>query len=90
MSRETLRKWMSEAGLWQARRRRVRTAHLWRELRAAFGELVMMDSSRVAHSPVSDVRDRQPQSHSRSRSPRRPNSAEQVPLFRLDRIRSII
>jgi transposase len=45
VSRETLRKWMSEAGLWQARRWRVRTVHVWRERRAAFGELVMMDSS---------------------------------------------
>ena len=45
VSRETLRRWMSAAGLWQSRRRRVRAIHLWRQRRAAFGELVMMDSS---------------------------------------------
>jgi hypothetical protein len=45
VSRETLRKWMSQAGLWQARRRRVKQVHVWRPRRSAFGELVMMDSS---------------------------------------------
>jgi Homeodomain-like domain len=45
ISRETLRRWMSAAGLWRSRRRRVRAVHVWRERRAAFGELVMMDSS---------------------------------------------
>lgn len=45
VSRETLRKWMSAAGLWQVRRKRGRQVHVWRERRAAFGELVMMDSS---------------------------------------------
>ncbi len=45
VSRETLRKWMIEAGLWRARRKRLKTVHVWRERRAAFGELVMMDSS---------------------------------------------
>src|SRR6266446_2268094 len=45
VSRETLRRWMSAAGLWRSRRRRVRAIHVWRERRAAFGELVMMDSS---------------------------------------------
>jgi hypothetical protein len=45
VSRETLRRWMSAAGLWRSRRRRVRAVHVWRERRAAFGELVMMDSS---------------------------------------------
>ncbi len=45
VSRETLRKWMIEAGLWRARRKRLRVVHVWRERRAAFGELVMMDSS---------------------------------------------
>jgi hypothetical protein len=45
ISRETLRQWMSAAGLWRSRRRRVRAVHVWRERRAAFGELVMMDSS---------------------------------------------
>lgn len=45
VSRETLRRWMGVAGLWRSRRRRVRAIHVWRERRAAFGELVMMDSS---------------------------------------------
>ena len=45
VSRETLRRWMSAAGLWRSRRRRLRAIHVWRERRAAFGELVMMDSS---------------------------------------------
>lgn len=45
VSRETLRQWMSAAGLWRSRRRRLQAVHVWRERRAAFGELVMMDSS---------------------------------------------
>ena len=45
VSRETLRQWMVEAGLWKPRRQRVEAVHVWRERRAAFGELVMMDSS---------------------------------------------
>ena len=45
VSRETLRQWMRAAGLWRSRRRTVRAIHVWRERRAAFGELVMMDSS---------------------------------------------
>jgi hypothetical protein len=45
VSRETLRGWMSEAGLWRARKKRVKKAHVWRERRATFGELVLLDSS---------------------------------------------
>ena len=45
VSRETLRQWMIAAGLWTPRRQRLRPVHVWRERRAAFGELVMMDSS---------------------------------------------
>jgi len=45
VSRETLRRWMSAAGLWQVRRRRARRVHVWRPRRSCFGELVMMDSS---------------------------------------------
>jgi hypothetical protein len=45
VSRETLRKWMRQAGLWQSRPARVKSLHVWRPRRAAFGELVMMDSS---------------------------------------------
>ena len=45
VSRETLRQWRIAAGLWSPRRQRVQAVHVWRERRAAFGELVMMDSS---------------------------------------------
>jgi transposase len=45
VSRETLRQWLIQAGLWKPRRQRVEAVHVWRERRAAFGELVMMDSS---------------------------------------------
>ncbi len=45
VSRETLRQWMSQAALWEPRRQRVKAVHVWRERRAASGELVMMDSS---------------------------------------------
>ena len=45
VSRETLRRWMSRAGLWRPRRQRIKQLHVWRPRRTAFGELVMMDSS---------------------------------------------
>ena len=45
VSRETLRQWRIGAGLWKPRRQRLEAVHLWRERRAACGELVMMDSS---------------------------------------------
>jgi len=45
VSRETLRRWMSEARLWRPRKKRVKKVHVWRERRAAFGELVLLDSS---------------------------------------------
>src|SRR5213593_45085 len=45
VSRETLRKWMTKASLWRPRSQRVKIIHVWRELRASFGELVMQDSS---------------------------------------------
>jgi hypothetical protein len=48
ISRETLRKWMVARGLWRSRRRRVESVHVWRERRAAFGELVLWDSSPYA------------------------------------------
>jgi len=46
VSRETLRKWMAEEGLWQVRKKRLRQVHVWRARRGSLGELVMMDSSR--------------------------------------------
>ena len=36
---------MTAAGLWRSRWQRRPAVHVWRERRAAFGELVMMDSS---------------------------------------------
>jgi hypothetical protein len=48
VSRETLRGWMSQAGLWCPRRQKVAAVHLWRERRAAFGELVLLDTSEHA------------------------------------------
>src|ERR1700675_3915739 len=45
VSRETLRKWMTQAALWRPRSQRVKAVHVWRERRARFGELVMQDSS---------------------------------------------
>ena len=58
VSRETLRKWMSAAGLWQTRRRRVKQVHVWRPRRSCWGELVMMDSS-----PYRWLEDRGPAGH---------------------------
>lgn len=45
VSRETLRKWMQEEGLWKGRRRKPENAHLWRERRSRCGELVQWDTS---------------------------------------------
>ena len=44
VSREKLRRWMIEEGLWQPRRRPP-SAHTWRERRACRGELVQWDTS---------------------------------------------
>ncbi|MBP1886597.1 ISNCY family transposase [Sinorhizobium mexicanum] len=44
VSRETLRKWMAEAGLWLSRKQR-RTFHQPRLRREAYGELVQIDGS---------------------------------------------
>jgi hypothetical protein len=45
VSKETLRGWMVEAGLWKAGRRRVVEVHPWRPRRSRFGELVQWDTS---------------------------------------------
>lgn len=58
VSRETLRKWMSAAGLWRPRNRRLKAVHVWRPRRSALGELVMMDSS-----PYRWLEDRGPAGH---------------------------
>jgi hypothetical protein len=58
VSRETLRHWMSRAGLWHLHRRQVKAVHVWQPRRSAFGELVMMDSS-----PFRWLEDRGPAGH---------------------------
>jgi transposase len=45
VGKETLRKWMMEAGLWQSKARRLEEVHCWRPRRSAFGELVQWDTS---------------------------------------------
>lgn len=42
---ETLRGWMIQAGLWQAKRRRAKRVYLPRQRRASLGELVQIDGS---------------------------------------------
>ena len=44
VGRDTIRKWLIAAGLWQSRKRKVETIHQWRERRAYFGELVQWDT----------------------------------------------
>jgi predicted ArsR family transcriptional regulator len=58
VSRETLRKWMTQASFWRPRKQQAKNIHVWRERRGSFGELVMPDSSpfggwRTAARPVS-------------------------------------
>jgi transposase len=45
VSKETLRKWMTEAGIWTSRRERRRQLHQPRGRRDCFGELVQIDGS---------------------------------------------
>lgn len=45
VGRDTVRKWMIAAGLWQTRKRKLETIHQWRERRVCFGELVQWDTS---------------------------------------------
>ena len=45
IGREALRRLMTQAGLWRARRRKPDAIHTWRERRSRFGELVQWDSS---------------------------------------------
>jgi DNA-binding Lrp family transcriptional regulator len=44
-SRETVRKWMTTAGLWKARKEKLERIHEWRPRRSRFGELVQWDTS---------------------------------------------
>ncbi len=45
LSAETLRQWMMEEGLWEAKSRRCARVHQRRPRRACFGELVQLDGS---------------------------------------------
>lgn len=45
VSKETLRSWMAEAGLWQARQKRMPRLHPPRPRRARLGELIQIDGS---------------------------------------------
>lgn len=43
--KDTVRKWMVGAGLWESRERKAVAVHQWRERRACFGELLQWDTS---------------------------------------------
>ena len=45
VSRETLRGWMIEAGIWRSRRQRIEEVHVWRQRRSCCGELLQWDMS---------------------------------------------
>lgn len=45
VSKETLRKWLVEAGAWKAEPRQVKQVHVWRPRRSCRGELVQWDTS---------------------------------------------
>jgi transposase InsO family protein len=45
VGKDTVRKWMIDAGLWQARQRQVEDIHQWRPRRSCRGELVQWDTS---------------------------------------------
>ena len=44
-SKETVRKWMSQAGLWSPTKQSNREIHVWRKRRERCGELVQWDTS---------------------------------------------
>ena len=45
VSKETMRAWMTRAGLWRPKTERVREVHVWRQRRERFGELIQWDTS---------------------------------------------
>jgi len=45
VSKETLRQWLIEAGVWKRKKRRVEEVHEWRPRRSCRGELVQWDTS---------------------------------------------
>jgi transposase len=46
--KETVRKWMIEAGLWRAGKQRIEAIHVWRPRRERYGEMVQWDTSEHA------------------------------------------
>jgi DNA-binding MarR family transcriptional regulator len=44
-SKETVRSWMVEGGLWKSRPRKLKEVHPWRPRRSGYGELVQWDTS---------------------------------------------
>jgi len=45
VSKETVRAWMIEGGLWNSRPRKMKEIHCWRPRRSGYGELVQWDTS---------------------------------------------
>jgi transposase len=45
VGKETLRRWMIQAGMWQPGSRKIQEVHGWRPRRSGFGELVQWDTS---------------------------------------------
>jgi len=45
VSKETVRGWMIEAGLWKSQPRKLKEVHGWRPRRSCYGELVQWDTS---------------------------------------------
>ena len=45
ISKETMRKWMREAGLWRASKQQTVKIHMWRARRERWGEMVQWDTS---------------------------------------------
>jgi len=45
VSKETVRGWMIEGGIWKSHSRKLKEAHPWRPRRSAFGELTQWDTS---------------------------------------------
>jgi hypothetical protein len=45
VSKETVRAWMIQAGLWKSRSRKLAEVHAWRPRRSGYGELVQWDTS---------------------------------------------
>jgi len=45
VSKETVRKWMSDEGIWKSKGKKLREVHTWRPRRSHYGELVQWDTS---------------------------------------------